>query len=265
MNRLDSFRDFYARLVGAFRAVPREKFVGEGPWSAFTPTGYVPTLTDDPAVVYQDITLKLPGVEGPTNNGQPSLHAACLAALSPAKGETGVHVGAGTGYYTAILAELVGPEGSVIAYEIETPLADQAKRNLSSWPQATVECRSGVAGSLPQTDFIYVNAGATHPDESWLSALNANGRLLFPLTPSEGVGGMLLLRKAAKNAFNARFVCPAMFISCAGARNDVTGAALTDAFRSANIWAAASFRLGSRPGDDCCFAAETWWLSTSPV
>ena len=96
-SRVESFRDFYARfvvaaagandakrLVASFRAVPREKFIGEGPWSAFTPAGYVQTLTDDPAVLYQDITVSLVGPEGPINNGQPSLHAACLAALSPA-------------------------------------------------------------------------------------------------------------------------------------------------------------------------------------
>ena len=42
------------------------------------------------------------------NNGQPSLHAQSIAALELKEGETVVQIGAGAGYYTAILAELVG-------------------------------------------------------------------------------------------------------------------------------------------------------------
>ena len=42
------------------------------------------------------------------NNGQPSLHAQALDALGVREGETIVQVGAGAGYYTAILATLVG-------------------------------------------------------------------------------------------------------------------------------------------------------------
>ena len=37
------------------------------------------------------------------NNGQPSLHAALIASAAPRAGEHAVHVGAGVGYYTAIL------------------------------------------------------------------------------------------------------------------------------------------------------------------
>lgn len=278
MTRIEFFRNFYSqfivaaaglrgeeRLVSAFRIVPRENFVGEGPWSAFTPTGYISTQTNDPAVLYQDILVKLPGVEGSINNGQPSLHAACLAAISPETGETGIHIGAGTGYYTAILAELVGAKGSINAFEIEASLAGRATRNLAPWPRVKVRCDSGSNDRLPRADFIYVSAGATHPDESWLAAVSANGRILFPLTPSEGGGGMLLLSRVSGDAFNARFVCPAAFIPCVGVRDDALGSALTEAFRFGSIFSATSLRLGSRPDDSCCFAGGSWWLSTRPV
>jgi protein-L-isoaspartate(D-aspartate) O-methyltransferase len=61
--------------------------------------------------------------EGQINNGQPTLHALCLMTLSVKEGETAVHVGAGTGYYTAVLARLAGPAGAVFGYEIEERLA----------------------------------------------------------------------------------------------------------------------------------------------
>ena len=121
---LEAFRSFYARhiaagapgiaerLVSAFEAVPREHFLGKGPWRVFTATGYISTPSDDPAFLYQDIVVALPG-DGPINNGQPSLHAACLASVDPANGETVLHIGAGTGYYTAVLAKLVGQTGTV--------------------------------------------------------------------------------------------------------------------------------------------------------
>jgi hypothetical protein len=73
---------------------------------------------------------------------------------------------------------------------------------LSSKPRVPL----GLERPSPQVQFIYVNAGASHPADAWLDALNPGGRLLFPLTPSEGVGGMLLLTKVAPDTFKARFV-----------------------------------------------------------
>jgi len=63
------------------------------------------------------------------------LHARCLAACNPKRGDSVLHIGAGTGYYTAILAELACPEGEITAYEIATDLADLARRNLSRLKQ----------------------------------------------------------------------------------------------------------------------------------
>src|SRR5262249_40895921 len=139
MDRLDAHRLFYAklvtanagvpataeRLISAFASVPRERFVGAGPWRVFTPAGYIQTPSDDPALLYQDVVVNLKA-EGHINNGQPTLHAACLAALQVQPGEHVVHVGAGSGYYTALLAELAGPSGSVAAFEIEPELAQRA-------------------------------------------------------------------------------------------------------------------------------------------
>ena len=66
----------------------------------FTAAGYIDTPTDDPAFLYQDVTVALKP-ESQINNGQPTLHAVSLAALNPQEGEAAVHIGAGTGYYTA--------------------------------------------------------------------------------------------------------------------------------------------------------------------
>lgn len=71
-----------------------------------------------------------------------------------------------------------------------TPPAERAARNLPPWPQAMLEARSGAADGLPAADALYVNAGLTQPSWAWLEALRVGGRLLFPLQPEGGFGGM---------------------------------------------------------------------------
>jgi protein-L-isoaspartate(D-aspartate) O-methyltransferase len=179
----------------AFSIVPRERFLTPAPWQIFSPGGIVDKITDDPADLYQDVLVVLDGRQG-INNGQPSLHAAWLAAVAPQPGENAVHVGIGGGYYTAILAGLLGPEGRVDAYEIDPPLAALAERNLSAVVNVAVHAISGAGGELPESDIVYVNAGAFAPDPAWLRALRPRGRLIFPWQPSDkGAGSTLLVTR----------------------------------------------------------------------
>jgi protein-L-isoaspartate(D-aspartate) O-methyltransferase len=268
-------RAFYARLVAgnggtrdgriiaAFEAVPREQFVGPGPWPVFALAGgYIETPSDDLAYLYQDVLVGLARDRG-LNNGQPSLHARSLAALAPAPGETVIHVGAGTGYYTALLANLVGATGSVIAYEVEGDLAERASANVGGLPNVRILHRSACEGALEPCDAIYVNAGATHPLDSWLDALRPNGRLLFPLTPDEGLGGMLLVTRRGRSQFAARMVCAAAFVPCIGAREAGMAKRVAAAFAGGNARNVQSLHRGTEPDDSCWLAGETWWLSTA--
>ena len=56
------------------------------------------------------------------------------------------------GYYTAILAELVGPTGAVSAIEIDEPLAERAREALAPWPQVTVVNGDGANASFAESD-----------------------------------------------------------------------------------------------------------------
>ena len=103
MERLEGHRAFFAQLitaaagvaardgalVAAFASTPRERFVGPGPWRVFTAVGYITTPSDDPAFLYQDVAVAI-SEERRINNGQPVLHAVCLAALAPKEGEQAV-------------------------------------------------------------------------------------------------------------------------------------------------------------------------------
>jgi protein-L-isoaspartate(D-aspartate) O-methyltransferase len=282
MERIEAHRKFYAdlittvagapnsRVTAAFAATPRERFLGPGPWRIFVGGGYITTPTDDPAFLYQDVVVALSEVQK-INNGQPVLHTVCLAALSPQEGETVVHVGAGTGYYTALLSRLTAPGGKVFAYEIEPALAEQAKANLADIPNVTVHALSGSEGSLPACDVLYVSAGATAPLNLWLDALRPGGRLLFPLTPdgpggTPGAGGMLLITRKPDQKdgrFDARFIMPVMFIPCRGARDEATAKKLAEAFKRSDMKNVRSLRRDSTPDQTFWCAGNGWWLSTA--
>ncbi len=236
--------------------------MGKGPWPIFTGSGYLPTLSADPRLLYQDILVGLATNRG-INNGQPTLHARCLAACAPRAGESVIHIGAGTGYYTAILAALVGDFGSVIAYEIEADLAEQARKNLRHLQNVKVVSASASTAALPPADVIYANAGATHPLASWLDALTVGGRLIFPLTPNEAFGGMLMVTRRGADSYAASIVTRAAFIPCIGARDDATSEALIAAFETQSIKTVKSLRRDASPDATAWCVGSGWWLSTS--
>jgi protein-L-isoaspartate(D-aspartate) O-methyltransferase len=275
-QRTQTHRNFYARLVtanaglppgseleAALASTPRENFVGPPPWKVFTRAGYIDANDRDPAILYQDVVVSL-GVDGALNNGQPTLHAFCISALAVKKGEHIIHVGTGSGYYTTILAHLVGASGAIDAYEIHPELAARAQHNLAEFHHVTVHARSGAEPPLPTCDVLYVNAGASEPLAVWLDALNPNGRLLFPLAPGASVGGMLLITRQQNGAFAARFLCQAQFVPCVGAQNEAESTNLAEAFRNSKWEQVKSLHRNNTPDESCWYAGQDWWLSTSP-
>jgi protein-L-isoaspartate(D-aspartate) O-methyltransferase len=206
-------------VIDAFATVPREQFLGPGPWRIKSPMDlaeYWTTDEDSPNHVYHDVLVALDESRG-INNGQPSLWAYLFDHLDLAPGEQVLHLGCGTGYYTAIIAELVGSSGRVTAVEIDAVLAQKAIAALADWPQVKVIHADGAGTSFEPVDAIVASAGATHPLSSWLDALRPGGRLLFPMTTlRNGPGAMLLVIRGMEDGFAARFLCRAGFIQFQG-------------------------------------------------
>jgi protein-L-isoaspartate(D-aspartate) O-methyltransferase len=251
-------------IRAAFEAIPREKFVGAPPWRIVSPEDQFQGVSDDPTDIYQDVLVTLDINKG-LNNGQPSLHAACLKALAPKKGEHVVHVGAGTGYYTAILALLVSEAGQVDAYEIEPELARHAAASLAGLHQVKIHCRSGAEAPLPTCDVLYVNAACAEPLGVWLDALRCGGRLLFPLEAGGEAGQMLLVTRLSERDYAARFLTGVQFVSCVGAQDPDAVRALELAFRRGKWQAVRSLRRNDAPDESCWCAGRGWWLSTRPT
>ena len=123
-------------LQQALAKVPRERFVGPGPWQVVRTTSlpgeepYRTTATTAPSEVYHNVLIGLDPSRN-LNNGHPSSLAGWLHALEVTPGSRVVHIGCGVGYYTAVLAEMVGATGHVTAFEVDpgarASLADQPR------------------------------------------------------------------------------------------------------------------------------------------
>jgi len=229
-----------ARLAEAFAGIPREDFLGPGPWLVLRwLRNYVATPEADPVYLYTDDLVALVP-ERHVNNGQPSLHAHLIHQALPASGEHVVHVGTGSGYYTAILAHLVGPSGRVTAIEYDESLAARAGENLARYPNVAVIEGDGTQTAFDAADVIYVNAGCTQPAARWLDGLADGGRLIMPMTSDQGFGGIAPERMASAGAvfrierqganYLARWISPVAIFPCAGGRDVASEQALAEAF-----------------------------------
>jgi protein-L-isoaspartate(D-aspartate) O-methyltransferase len=261
-----------AALVQAFATVPREQFLGPGPWqiAAPGPPGTYRTTEDaDPWHLYHNVLVAIDATRR-LNNGQPGFLALLLEALELQQGDRVVHIGCGLGYYTAIMAEVVGAAGSVTAVELDPALAARAGTNLRDWPQVSVVAGDGSAYDPGPSDALFVNAGATHPLPVWLDALRPGGRLLVPLTVARhtsghGGGGVLKITRQP-DGLTARFITEVNIFPCIGARDPEINDQLQEAFRRGTRAAVQSLRRDPHdPTEACWLHGKDFCLSASAV
>ena len=278
MTDLDLARRYYAEelravanlqseaLVRAFAKVPRENFLGSGPWEVFTPyseSGWT-TKDADPKQLYHNLLVTI-DAERQLNNGHPSFLASLIDQLELNAGEHVVHIGCGTGYYTAIVAEVVGSDGLVTAVEIDSQLASRARSNLKYQPQVKVFEADGATYDPGLCDAILVNAGATHPRSIWLDSLRAGGRLILPLTVTDddgGTAGGVFKVTREGIGFVAGFVSRVGIFPCSGARDPALNDKLKEAFKRGDVKSVQSLRRDPHdPTDTCWLHGENFCLS----
>jgi protein-L-isoaspartate(D-aspartate) O-methyltransferase len=218
--------------------------------------------------VYHDVLVEIDPVRH-ANNGQPSFQAFLINAVELQEGERVIHVGCGTGYYTAILAELVGTRGQVVAVEIDGELAAQARKNLADLAQVEVIQADGGEYDPGSAQVIYINAGATHPRPLWLDRLLPGGRLLLPLTATTEFGflmGSVLKVTRKDTGYVARFISPVALFPCLGARDPEADRRLREAFARGRGESVRSLRRDPHdPGTTCWLHGDGFCLSTTAL
>jgi len=256
----------------AFATVPRERFLGSPPWTIAARGGYRVLSSSEPAIVYQDINFALAPEHG-VNNGSPSLHANWLHRAALNEGDHVAHIGAGTGYYTALIAHLVGRQGHVVAVEFDPRLAQLAIENLAHLPNVTVVQGDGAEWPREDVDCIYVNFSVRRPADAWVDNLKTGGRLILPLgvprpDPSRSGGihalyGAGLCVERQETGFSARWLGAAFFVCAEGhlAEDHGDGDALKAAFEKGGVEFVRSLQW-KRPTspDRCWFVGADWSL-----
>ncbi len=130
----------------------------------------------------------LPIGRGQTNS-QPSTVRRMLELLEVHPGQHVLDVGSGSGWTTALLARLVGDQGSVVGVEIEPTLVAQGRRNLAVSPVSWARIEPAPPGGIgwPQEapyDRILVSAMAGRLPDGLTGQLGAPGLLVAPVAGS---------------------------------------------------------------------------------
>jgi len=262
-------------LVEAFRRVPREELLGPPPWQiasadqgALTmayvgPAAY--TTTEDPCDLYHNVLVAIDAARQ-LNNGQPSALARWIDALDLKPGGRVFHLGCGVGYYTAIMAEVVGRAGTVVACEVDSAIAARAKCNLTGYPNVTVQVGDGAAFDPGMCDAMLINAGVTNPLPAWLDRLSEGGRLVLPLTTSMGGpfgSGVMVKITREREGLSAQVITFVAIFSCTSARDPQLDPVIAKSLSSRALLKLKSVRTDTHePADSCLVHGQGVCLSS---
>lgn len=258
-------------LVSAFARVPRERYLGAPPWkfssgNSLKQSSY--RTTSSVCDVYHDVFVALKS-EKFLNNGQPSMIARLISALKLNPGKRVFHCGCGTGYYTAIMAEVVGSTGSVVAAEIDSTLAGIAATNLTKYDHVKVLNRDGADVDPVPCDAILINAGVTHPHPVWLDGLSEGGVLVLPLSVGRNLGvndAMVVGITRRHDRFAAELLSIITIYSSPSMRDPMLQSMLNDSFESHAMLRLKSVRKDDHDRTDTCIVhAPGFCLSAATI
>ncbi len=157
------------RIVEAFKKIDRAKFV--------KPEFVSKAYDDAPLPIHAGQTIS-----------QPTTVAFMLELLQPQPGERIMDVGAGSGWTTALLAELVGPKGYVYGVELMPDLIEFGRQNLNKFQIRNASIvpakkKLGIPEEAP-FDRILVSAYSRDIPTDLIEQLVMNGRMVIPINHS---------------------------------------------------------------------------------
>jgi protein-L-isoaspartate(D-aspartate) O-methyltransferase len=190
----DGERRLDPQVMDALAKVPREQFVP----------------TDLAARAYDN--RPLPIGHGQTIS-QPLIVAVMTHLLRLEPGARVLEVGTGSGYQTAILAELAN---EVVTIEVVEPLAAEAEAKLRALGYDQIEFRTGDgAAGCPERapfDAIIVTAAAPAIPQALIDQLAPGGRLVIPIGGDPFAQDLFLVEKDRKGAVHERRLFAVAFV-----------------------------------------------------
>ncbi len=185
-------------VLDALRAVPRHVFVPES----------------QRREAYRD--KPLPIGYGQTIS-QPYIVASMTELLEVDSDDVVLEIGTGSGYQTAVLAEIVQ---QVYTIEIVPELADSARDRLKRLGYENVEVRTGDGyngwAEHGPYDAIIVTAAASHIPPPLIEQLKPGGKMVIPVGPVFQVQQLMRVEKDAEGKVRQRSVMPVRFVPLTG-------------------------------------------------
>lgn len=184
------------RVIGAMRKVPRHIFMDEVQWVR----------------AYDDMALSVG--EGQTIS-QPYMVAVMTELLDLKGSEKVLELGTGSGYQTAILAEL-----SLAVFSVERirPLSEKAGKVLESLGYGNIQLRvgDGTLGWVEVSPFdrIIITAGAPEIPAPLIGQLSEGGIIVAPV--GDRFSQQLVKATKQKNQLSTEYHVPCVFVPLVG-------------------------------------------------
>jgi len=134
---------------------------------------------------------------------QPLVVAFMIEQLEPKEGDKILDIGSGSGWTTALLAEIVGPKGKIIAIDIIPELVEFGKNNVTKYNfiekgRVLFICADGSKGYKKEAPYDRILASAavqTEVPQAWREELKIEGRIVTPI----GSSIWLFIKKSEKD------------------------------------------------------------------
>ncbi len=148
----------------------------------------------------------------------PHMVAIMCDLLDLQEGDKVLEVGAGSGYHAAVVAEIVGKKGKVIAIERFPELAERAKQNLEylGYDNVIIVVGDGSKGYEPEApyDKIYVTASAPDVPKPLIEQLKPGGKMVIPIGRYEQY--LYVVEKDREGKIHKRVWGPVRFVPLVG-------------------------------------------------
>lgn len=186
-------------IIRAMSKIDRKDFVGEKNLSR----------------AYEDMAL--PIGYGQTIS-QPTTVAFMLEKLNPKEGNKILDIGFGSGWTTAILSEIVGEKGQVVAVEVIPQLKKWGKENVGKYKFKNTSFFEG-NGSIglekhAPYDRILASAAAPKVPEPLKGQLKEKGRLVIPI--GKYTQSIVLVERIREQAYRRKEFLGFMFVEMRG-------------------------------------------------
>jgi protein-L-isoaspartate(D-aspartate) O-methyltransferase len=165
---------------------------------------------------YEEIPLPLPGERATISC--PHSYPLFYEPLRLGEGQRFLEVGVGSGYGTALAREVVGPEGLVVAIDIDATTLAFARENLNRAGYTDVVLIHGDGGlgdpERAPYDRICVTAACPDAPPPLIEQLTARGRLIAPVL--EGTRQRLTLLDKTVGGVRRKILTDVLYVSLRG-------------------------------------------------